>query len=640
MIASLEKINKFYNGNQILDNVSLTIEDNDRIGLIGRNGCGKSTLLRILTGMELPDHLVEGDSIVSTTRSASIGFLQQNSGLDRTNTVIEEMKTAFSELLSAQDKMRELEETMSHSHNEAIAAEYTRLSSWFEANEGYLVDVKIRTVLNGMGFAQERYDSVIAELSGGEKTRLAISKLLLENPKLLILDEPTNHLDFKTVMWLEDYLQSYKGALLLVSHDRYFLDRLCTSVAEIDHGRLTRYRGNYSAFTKQKEEALIRQQKEYDMQQAEIKRLQDFVDRNIVCATSSMAAKNKRHAIEHMELVEKPLSEEKRIHLNFEYDIVPPQEVLSVRHIDLTVGNGAKTLADDVDFEVRRGEHVAFVGTNGAGKSTLLKVLQNIIPHNKGYIEWANNVKISYFDQENAILDMENTVIDELHKRHRSMPDCDVRTALGRVRLVGENVFKKVGVISGGERAKLCFAIMIEERGNVLILDEPTNHLDLVSKEELEEALCGFDQTILFVSHDRYLLNKLATRIIEIDDGKIEDFKCSFEEYMQIQRDRMKQTENAAAQERLRDSQDKNKKVYRTKEQRSADAAKKQRIKTIEAEIAALEERQIELEKEITLPEVTKDYILLNEKCTLIEETKAEISALSDVRKFRLLFPR
>ena len=630
MIASLEKINKFYNGTQVLDNVSLTVEDNDRIGLIGRNGCGKSTLLRILTGKELPDHIVEGDGSVFVSKSASVGYLEQNGGLDKNNTVIDEMKTVFSKLLSTEERLRELENEMHHSDNKAITDEYTRLSTWFEANEGYLIDVRIKTVLGGMGFDKDRYDSIISELSGGEKTRLAIAKLLLENPKLLILDEPTNHLDFKTVMWLEDYLQGYKGALLLVSHDRYFLDKLCTSVAEIERGRIRRYKGNYTAFTRQKEEAIARQQKEYDAQQAEIKRLSEFVDKNIVRATSASAAKSKRHAIERMELIEKPLPEEKRIHLDFEYDIVPPLDILSVRNIDLTVGDGEKTLADNVSFEVKRGEKVAFIGANGAGKSTMLKVLQNIIPHNKGYIDWAENVKISYFDQESANLNPENTVINELHNRNRSMLDKEIRGALGRVRLVGENVFKKVGVISGGERAKLCFAIMIEERGNVLILDEPTNHLDLVSKEELEEALCKFDQTILFVSHDRYLLNRLATRIIEIDENGIEDYPFGFAEYMQAQREKMKAEEVAATEVRQKSAEEKKTKVYRTKEQRSADAARKQRIKAIEKEIAELEEQQATLEKEITLPEVTRDYQLLNEKCMLIEEVKTKISDLSD----------
>ncbi|MBQ5315703.1 MAG: ABC-F family ATP-binding cassette domain-containing protein, partial [Oscillospiraceae bacterium] len=283
-----------------------------------------------------------------------------------------------------------------------------------------------------------------------------------------------------------------------------------------------------------------------------------------------------------------------------------------------------------VSFEAKRGEKIAFIGSNGTGKSTMLKVLQNMIPHNKGIIDWAENVKISYFDQEGANLNPENTVINELHNRNRTMLDKEIRGALGRVRLTGENVFKKVGVISGGERAKLCFAIMIEERGNVLILDEPTNHLDLVSKEELEEALCKFDQTIFFVSHDRYLLNRLATRIIEIEDGGIVDYPYGFAEYMNAQREKMKAEEQEIKIRKQKTAEEKNTKVYRTKEQRSADAARKQRIKAIEKEIEELESLQATLEEEITLPEITRDYQLLNEKCMQIEETKNKISELSD----------
>jgi len=627
MIVSIENISKYYNGNLVLDNVSLTVENNDRIGIIGRNGCGKSTLLRILTGLELPDRESETGS-VSVSGGASIGFLQQNSGLDNGNTIIEEMKSVFSKLLDAQKKMSELEKKMSETSDESITAEYTKLTSWFETNDGYLIDVKIKTVLNGMGFPQETYDKVISTLSGGEKTRLALSKLLLENPNLLILDEPTNHLDFATVMWLEDYLRSYKGALLIVSHDRYFLDRLCTSIAEIEFGKLTRYKGNYSAFVKLKEAAVIRQQKEYDMQQAEIRKLQDYVDRNLVRATTSSSAKSKRNALERMELIEKPREDTKKIKLDFEYDIVPPLDVLNVSNVDLTVGNGEKTLCENVSFTVRRGERVAFVGTNGAGKSTLLKVIQNKLPHRKGFIEWAKNTKISYFDQENAQLDMNTTVIDELHKRHRSMTEQEVRSALGRVRLTGENVFKKVGVISGGERAKLCFAIMIEERGNILILDEPTNHLDLVSKEELEDALSNFDQTILFVSHDRYLLNKLATRIIEIKDNSIEDFNCGFEEYLDIVRERQASEERSRESEKQKKAQEKAQKVYRTKEQRSADAAKKLKIKETEQLIIDAEDEISRLEAEIADPEVAKDYVLLDEKCKALENKKEVLSEL------------
>ncbi|MDE5578229.1 MAG: ATP-binding cassette domain-containing protein [Oscillospiraceae bacterium] len=557
MVISLENISKFYNGNQVLKNVALTIEDSDRIGLIGINGCGKSTLLKIITGREDPETQPEPNvARIALTKGMTIGFLEQNSGLDRSSTIIEEMRSVFSGLLETADRLRELEALMAepdaHSDEKRfaeISAEYDQKTAYFEANDGYLINVNITKVLNGMGFPPETYDRVISTLSGGEKTRLALAKLLLENPKLLILDEPTNHLDFNTIMWLEDYLQDYKGALLIVSHDRYFLDKLTTSTCEIERGVLKRYKGNYSVFAVQKKADTERQLKEYEAQQEEIAKLQDFVDRNLVRASTSNMAKSRIKKLEAMEIIEKPVLYEKSAKIKFEYDITPPIDLLTVKNIDVSVGSGTerKTLVDSLSFEVKRGEKLGIIGSNGIGKSTLLKIIQRILPCSHGIIEWTKNVKISYFDQENAQLDPRKTVMDEVHSRYRTMSDREIRSLLGCVRLVGENVFKQVGVISGGERAKLCFAIMMLERGNVLILDEPTNHLDIDTKEVLEQALCEFDGTIIFVSHDRYLLNKLATRIFEITENSAESFNGGFDDYIAVKR------ENEAAEQQIID---------------------------------------------------------------------------------------
>ena len=635
MIADLKKINKYYNGNHILKDVDFTVEDNDRIGLIGKNGCGKSTLLRILTGIEVPDKNPTDDGAVSITKSASIGFLQQNSGLDKTNTIILEMKSAFARLYSVYDEMKTLEQAMaaeiSHESEEFndISSEYARLSAYFEANEGYLIDVKIKTVLNGMGFAPERYDTVISALSGGEKTRLAIAKLLLENPNLLILDEPTNHLDFRTVQWLEDYLKDYKGALLIVSHDRYFLDRLVTSVAEIESGRLIRYKGNYTAFVKQKEMAVTRQLKEYELQQEKIAHMQEYVDKNLVRASTSKSAKSRIKALEHMELIEKPVLSEKEASMKFEYEIIPPKDVLTVEGVELAVGAERKVLCENVSFEIKRGEKTAIVGPNGIGKSTLLKVIQNKLPHLRGRIDWTKNIKISYFEQENAQLNLNNTVVEEIHGRYRFITEQEVRSILGRVRLTGENVFKKVSVISGGERAKLCFAIMMLERGNVLILDEPTNHLDLSSKEVLEKALDEYDGTVIFVSHDRYLLNRISTNIIEITENGTETFNCGFQEYMDIKKER-ELHESQKIQENKQKSLEKTAKTYRNKEQRSIDAQRKKRIKELEESIHQAEIEAAQLQDEMTLPEIYGDYQVMNEKCKEAENLKSFISDLTD----------
>lgn len=644
MILSLENVSKIYNGNTVLDNVALTIEDNDRIGLVGVNGCGKSTLLRIITGAEEPETQPEPNvARVAITKSASIGFLAQNTGLDRSSTIIEEMTSVFSWLLKIGDELRELEKTMAlpeaHSDEKRfaeISEEYARKTAIFESNDGYLINVKINKVLNGMGFGTETYDRVISTLSGGEKTRLALSKLLLENPNLLILDEPTNHLDFNTIMWLEDYLKDYKGALLIVSHDRYFLDKLTTSTCEIERGRLKRYKGNYSAFTKLKEADVIRQMKEYEAQQEEIAKLQDFIDRNLVRATTSNMAKSRIKKLEAMELIEKPVTNTKSAKIKFEYDIAPPIDVLTVKNIDVSVGSGydRKTLVDNLSFEVKRGEKLGIIGSNGIGKSTLLKIIQHILPCSHGSVEWTKNIKISYFDQENSQLDFNKTVMEEVHSRYRTMSDLEIRSVLGSVRMVGENVFKPISVISGGERAKLCFAIMMLERGNVLILDEPTNHLDIDTKEVLEKALCDYDGTIIFVSHDRYLLNRLATRILEITPDSVESFNGGFDEYMEVKRAKQlateKQIEIQKAEKAKQEAAEKSVKAYRSKEQRSADAKKRNRIRELEKEIEKLEAEMQALQEEMASPEVCQNYQLMQEKCAEFEQKKLLSAEYSD----------
>lgn len=630
MLAALTNVNKFYNGNQVLKNVNLTIEDNDRIGLIGINGCGKTTLLRILTGKEQPDRFTDEDGIITISSKVTIGYLEQTSALDNDKTVIDEMKNVFSELLDIQDKMRQLEQEISKNSSRDITTlteEYSRLTTIFEAKDGYLIDVKIKTVLGGMGFDESQFNRVISGFSGGEKTRLAISKLLLEEPNLLILDEPTNHLDFKTVLWLEDYLKSYKGALLIVSHDRYFLDSLVQSIYEIERGVLTRYKGNYTAFTKLKEEAVARQQKEYEKQQKQIAKLEDYVARNIARASTSKSAQSRVKALEKMEVIEKPVTPAKAPKIALEYDISPPFDLLTVDNIDISVGDNSsrKILAENISFEIKRGEKVAIIGDNGAGKSTLLKILQGKLPH-KGKIRWASNVKISYFEQENTILNPCNTVFNELHNKYPSLTDFEIRSLLGKVRLVGENVFKQIGVISGGEQAKVRFAVMMLERSNVLILDEPTNHLDLMTKEVLEQALVDYEGTIIFVSHDRYLLNKLATRIIEINSDNVENYNGNFNFYLKTKREyemEAQKLEEYQKQELAKqEAKAKGIKAYRTREQRSLEVQRRNKIKALERELDDFQARLDKLQEEITKEEIYSNFKLMHEKCLEIENIK------------------
>lgn len=629
MLVSLTNINKIYNGNALLKNISLTIDESDKIGLVGNNGCGKSTLLKIITGSIEPDRTTEKDGVISFAGKTSIGYLEQMGGLDSEKTVMEEMQKVFEPIHKAIERLREIELEIADGDNSS-ADEYQQLSSWIEANDGYNTDVRIRMILNGMGFSEEQLSRTVSGFSGGEKTRLCISRLLLEEPNLLILDEPTNHLDFKTIMWLEDYLRTYRGAVLIVSHDRYFLDRLCTSICEIERGVLKRYKGNYSAFIRQREENDLRQEREYEQQQKDIAKMEDYVARNLVRASTTKMAQSRRKQLEKIERIEKPFHDQRHAKINFTYAVEPPLDVLKVRNADISVGEGAsrKTLVDNISFEVRRGEKVGIIGDNGIGKSTLLKVIQGLIPH-EGSVRWNTNVRISYFEQESANLNRALTVMEELHSRYPSLTELEVRNLLAQVRFVGENVFKETGVISGGERAKLCFAIMMQEHGNVLILDEPTNHLDLSSKEAIETALEEYTGTVIFVSHDRYLLSRIADRLIELTDGVYREHNYGFEKYIEVLRAEQAEEKRIADAEKFvkaaEAARDKQVKAYRSKQQRSADAARKNEMRRLEKEIDEFQAKIDELTAEIAKEEVYTDYELMNRKCAEIDSLKQRI---------------
>ena len=586
MLLNVEHLYKYFNGQALLKDINFTVEDREAVGLIGINGCGKSTLLNIITGREGYDKTPEGLGSVNIAGKASIGFLRQNSGLNSELTIGEEMKNAFAPLLETLDKMKVLEKKMADGGDiDSISHEYAELSSYFEARDGYRIDVKIKQVLNGMGFGSTPTDRVISTLSGGEKTRLALAKLLLEEPNLLILDEPTNHLDFETLMWLEDYLKGYKGAIIIVSHDRYFLNKVCTRICEIEQGRLTSYRGDYSSYLVQKKMNSERQLKEYEAQQKEIAKLEDYVAKNLVRASTSKMAKSRQHMLDRIERIDKPLMYTKPPKIKLEYDIEPTKDIVRVVDCPLVVGEGAdkKELIKSLTMNVRRGEHVAIIGANGIGKTSILKLIQGIIPHEGGNISWGGNVKISYFEQEHAILDPHKTVLEEIMDRYPRLSEQQARSVLGAVLLTGENVFKPISVLSGGERAKLCFAIMALNRGNVLVLDEPTNHLDLSTKEVLEDALAEFGGTIILVSHDRYLLNKVASRIIEIKHDEVNSYDGNFDAYSEaVNAARQPKMQSEAEIKRAEEEKaykENKAKQYRSKEQRAADAQKLHRIR-------------------------------------------------------------
>lgn len=637
MLLNVEHLYKYFNGQALLKDINFTVEDREAVGLIGINGCGKSTLLNIITGSEGYDKTPEGLGSVNIAGKASIGFLRQNSGLNSELTIGEEMKNAFAPLLETLDKMKVLEKKMADGGDiDDISHEYAELSSYFEARDGYRIDVKIKQVLNGMGFGSTPTDRVISTLSGGEKTRLALAKLLLEEPNLLILDEPTNHLDFETLMWLEDYLKGYKGAIIIVSHDRYFLNKVCTRICEIEQGRLTSYRGDYSSYLVQKKMNSERQLKEYEAQQKEIAKLEDYVAKNLVRASTSKMAKSRQHMLDRIERIDKPLMYSKPPKIKLEYDIEPTKDIVRVVDCPLVVGEGAdkKELIKSLTMNVRRGEHVAIIGANGIGKTSILKLIQGIIPHEGGNISWGGNVKISYFEQEHAILDLHKTVLEEIMDRYPRLSEQQARSVLGAVLLTGENVFKPISVLSGGERAKLCFAIMALNRGNVLVLDEPTNHLDLSTKEVLEDALAEFGGTIILVSHDRYLLNKVASRIIEIKHDEVNSYEGNFDAYSEaVNAARQLKMQSEAEIKRAEEEKaykENKARQYRSKEQRAADAQKRNRIRELEKEIEDTEVLIFELENAISDPEIASDYSKMSEKCKELEEAKTALDQKMD----------
>lgn len=623
VLISFEGLSKSYGASLILDSMTAKIEDADRIGLIGINGAGKSTLLNLLIGELEPD---EG---VLSRSAAAIGFLRQNSGLSSTGTIQSEMLRVFADLLEMERRIHALEKHIAATDPAAdayaaLTAEYAALQGVFEQREGYHIQVRIDTVLNGMGFAGVDREMPVEVLSGGEKTRLALCKLLLEQPALLMLDEPTNHLDFKTLLWLEEYLQGYKGALLVVSHDRYFLDKLCTSVWEVERHRLEVYPGNYSKYVLLKEERLDRQRKEYEIQQAEIADLKDFVARNIVRATTSSRAKSKQKALDRMDLVERPKPPPKPARLRFSYRREPVKDVLHVERLTLSVGEAEehKTLCEGVDFDMLRGEKIALIGANGVGKSTFLKAIQGLHEPDKGEIEWGKNTDISYFEQEDFALHSDKTALDELWDRFPREYEHTIRTALGNVQLTGENVFKKVGELSGGERAKLKFAILLLSCGNVLLMDEPTNHLDLSTKEALDGALRDYTGTLLVISHDRYLLNKFPTKIAEMHPGGFRLYNGNYDRYIA-------QKAEQPAQPLMRETQSEKAGAgdgyYRSKQQRSEEAARKRRIEQLEKEIEQLEKDIFRLENEIAEPAVAADYAELQKRCDELETSRVDL---------------
>lgn len=514
IILQASKIERSFAGELLFDNINLQVDEGDRIALVGKNGSGKSTLLKILVGEEEPT-----SGQINKKRDLSLSYLAQDSRFESENTIYDEMLLVFDSLRQQEKRLRQMELQMGELSGEdltALMTQYDQLSEDFRQKDGFTYEADIRAILNGFKFDQSMWQMKISELSGGQNTRLALAKMLLEKPELLVLDEPTNHLDIETIAWLETYLVNYSGALIIVSHDRYFLDKVATITLDLTKHSLDRYVGNYSSFVIQKEQKLATEAKNYEKQQKEIAALEDFVNRNLVRASTTKRAQSRRKQLEKMERLDRPETGGRSANMTFKSDKVSGNVVLTLE--DAAIGHGEEVLSEPINLDIRKFNAVAIVGPNGIGKTTLIKSLIGQVPFIRGKEQLGANVEVGYYDQTQSKLTASNTVLDELWNDFKLTPEVEIRNRLGAFLFSGDDVKKSVGMLSGGERARLLLAKLSMENNNFLILDEPTNHLDIDSKEVLENALIDFDGTLLFVSHDRYFINRVATQIIELSE--------------------------------------------------------------------------------------------------------------------------
>ncbi|SFE90406.1 ribosomal protection-like ABC-F family protein [Alteribacillus iranensis] len=607
-------ITKSFGAETILDRVKLEIKSNERVALVGRNGAGKSTLLKVIAGELSYD---SGDII--TPKGLHLGYLDQHSGLQSERSIWDEMLTVFEDVRDMEKKLRHLEEQMSHPDKmkdqasyETVLKEYDTLQHTFREKGGYQYEAEIRSVLSGLKFSHFDYDTPISVLSGGQKTRLALGKMLLSQPDLLVLDEPTNHLDIETLGWLENYLINYKGAILIVSHDRYFLDNIVSKVYEVARTKATLFHGNYSDYLHEKSLRYEQNLKAYEKQQKEIAELEDFIQRNIVRASTSKQAQSRRKKLEKMQIMDKPMGLEKSAKFSFDIDRQSGNDVLNIS--DLTVRYGeARPVVHHLDLQVKKQESIALIGPNGVGKSTLLKAIAGQLTPAHGTIQLGSKVTIGYYDQEQADLHSNKDVLHELWDEYPLTLEKDIRTILGNFLFSGEDVLKQVSELSGGEKARLALAKLMMQKANLLIFDEPTNHLDLDSKEVLESALLDYPGTLIFVSHDRYFLNRMATKIVELTDEGLTEYLGDYDYYLR-KKDEERQREELRKQERSSHSSDtevegNDKRNYEREKEAKREARKRQReIEATELEIEKLEKEMEALEEELLAPQVYEDY--------------------------------
>ena len=619
MILSCQNISKAFVENQVLKNVSFHIEDHEKAAIVGINGAGKTTLLRIIVGEMTPD-----DGQVVLARDKTLGYLAQNSTVDTSHTIYEELLSVKADLLRLEEKIRECENNMKHAEGDALEdlmKQYTSLTHAFETGGGYLYRSELVGVLKGLGFTEDEFSKPVATLSGGQKTRVALGRLLLQNPDLIILDEPTNHLDMNSIAWLETYLLNYKGAVLIVSHDRYFLDRIAGKVIEIDQSKATTFMGNYSDYAVKKEQLRVATWNAYMNQQRDIKHQEEVIEKlkSFNREKSIKRAESWEKMLDKIEVIEKPSEVRTDMKLTLTPRILSGNDVLTVEHLSKSFDS--HKLFTDVNFEIKRGEHVAIIGDNGSGKTTLLKILNGLVPADQGTFRLGSNVEIGYYDQEHHVLHSEKTLFEEISDDYPYLNNTQIRNVLAAFLFTGEDVFKRISDLSGGERGRVSLAKLVLSNANFLILDEPTNHLDIMSKEILEDALNGYEGTILYVSHDRYFINRTAHRILDLTEGQFVNYVGNYDYYLEKHDTVMAAIEASVPQSADADNtvaakvaESEVKLDWKAQKEEQARLRKKENdLKKCEEQIARLEARVSEIDTEMSDPAIGTQVAKLQE---------------------------
>lgn len=619
MLVQLKNLTKSFGSQTVLDKINLTVNEKDRLGIVGVNGAGKTTLFNIIAGALEAEAYENATDAVYVRKGLKIGYLRQVEAVESQNTLYGEIRRSFAEIDRIAAQLEALTEKISCAKPDSaeyagLAEKFDKLSSYYQSIGGYDTEFKIRRVLNGMGFSDKSPDMKAGELSGGEKTRFALAKLLCEEPDLLLLDEPTNHLDFETRAWLEEYLFSFKGAILAVSHDRFFLDKIADGICELDNGKLKRYKGNYTEFYAQKKEETKSALKEYEKQRAQLAKMEEFVRKNLAASASVNSVGSRVKALEKAERLEKPLEEPRDVRFEFGFDAQPVKEALSVKSLSVSVGG--KKLFENVDLTLFRGEKLAIVGANGVGKTSFIKALTGEIPFS-GRVNWGAGVKTGYFEQECRNLVLSNTVYDEVCRHFSLLTPYDVRSLLARALIFGDDVEKRVGELSGANRSKVALAILMRKRPNVLVMDEPTNHLDYKAMEGLDKVLSDFDGTLLLVSHDRFLLNRVPTRLAELTPDGFRFFS-SLDAYT------AKAAQKAVVFEKQRSARSESSYKADKKQGRVLRAEKNK----LERELTAKEKEAEALAALLSSSQAMSDYKFYNETAKKLQEVQAECDAL------------